>query len=220
MTHRLGAQRRREALSLIIVISLLVAGAIIWGLVIAPRYTVRITPEAQVAISRRGPTDEPVPTLQEKQAYTVPADAPRYLRISKIGVEARVLGLGRDSEGRIGVPPGIWDVAWYTGSAKPGEAGVTFIDGHISGPNLPAVFKDLHRLASGDSIQLERGDGSRLNYTVRTVETKSLATINMDELLTTPIDDKTTLILMTCGGNFDARDYSYDHRAVVVATQA
>lgn len=210
-------QRRRLTLGILGAVIFLAGGAVVWRMFFAPSYVIRMSPNSLITLSRRSAADEPAPTVTEKRAYTVPADVPRYLLIDKLGVNARVLALGRDTDGKIGVPPGIWDVAWYTGSAKPGAAGVTFIDGHISGPSMPAVFRDLHHLSPGDDITVERGDGQRTAYRVRTVETRALATIDMDQVLTTRSDDKSTLVLMTCGGTFNAHEYSYDQREIVVA---
>lgn len=213
---------RRRALRIFVIITLggglATALILAWRLYFLSSYSVRLTPGADIAISRRAATDETPPTAAQKQSYTVSAEMPRYLRIEALAIDARILPLGKDHEGRIAAPDGIWDTGWYSASSRPGEAGVSFIDGHISGPALPAVFKDLHALRSGDKVVVERGDGALLRYRVVTVRTQQVEEIDMASLLSTAVDGKPTLVLMTCGGNFDRTAYAYDQRVVVIST--
>lgn len=181
-------------------------------------FTVKVTPAGNVAVSRRQVTDERPPAKDVVQVYQVAPERPRYLTIDRIGVSARVLPVGVDTEGRIAAPAGIWDVGWYDASRLPGEPGVSFIDGHITGPSLPAVFRDLGTLEAGDQLTVERGDGARLAYEVHEVRQQPFAEIDMNALLTTPLEQRPTLVLMTCAGNFDAATYRYDQRVVVIAT--
>ena len=137
------------------------------------------------------------------------------LSIPSLGVNARVLRMSVGSDGAIEAPKGIWDTGWYDGSAKPGT-GNTFIDGHISGPTMPAVFAKLKDIKAGAEIEIERGDGTRLHYVVQTVTTQKLEEIDMRAVLDGPGGD--ALTLMTCGGNYQG-DFSYDSRVIVVATR-
>lgn len=189
-----------------------------WVALLQPRYYIKVTPRAELSIGRRSAASEKSPTPEQKQGYTVAADAPRYLKIERLGVDARVLPVGKDATGKIGAPAGIWDVGWYTSSSRPGESGVSFIDGHISGPALPVVFRDLHTLHTDDYIVVERGDGELLRYRVKSVAIEQLTAIDMDTLLTTVVDDRPTLVLMTCGGEFNSDAYTYDQRVVVIST--
>lgn len=172
--------------------------------------------QAGSAAAREG-TDEHTVSPQQKDAYTVSPDMPRYLTIEKIGVHARILRLGVNDKGAIAAPQGIWDVGWYDGSAKPSEAGTTFIDGHISGPTLPAVFVRLHELVPGDLVVIERGSGELLRYQVQSVQSQKLDQINMAALLGPHNGNAQSLVLMTCIGQFDAHAYAYDSRLMVIA---
>ena len=181
--------------------------------------TVRITPQGDIAVSRRQPADEPRPSAAAVQTYHVAPERPRYLTIDRIGVAARVLPVGLDNAERIAAPKGIWDVGWYSGSVRPGETGVSFIDGHITGPSLPAVFRDLGSLRAGDEVTVERGDGQRYTYHVNEVRQQPYSEINMSQLLAGDPRAR-MLVLMTCAGNFDAATYHYDQRIVVIATMS
>lgn len=158
------------------------------------------------------PSEAEVPDEAKKQ-YTVAADLPRTISIDSLGVHARVLRMSVTNDGAIQAPTGIWDAGWYDGSAKPGQ-GNTFIDGHISGPTMPAVFAKLKDIKNGATITIERGDGAKLTYAVASVSTQKLTDIDMKALLAGPGGD--TLTVMTCGGSYQD-NYSYDSRVIVVA---
>lgn len=160
-------------------------------------------------------TDETKVTKNDLDSYAVSPDMPRIVRVPKLGVEARVLRMGI-KDGRIEAPKGIWDTGWYDGSAKPGESGVSFIDGHVSGPSQPAVFEKLDTLGAGDRISVERGDGTTITYSVKSVETIPLDKVNIRTILAS--GEKNGLVLMTCGGNYMG-NYQYDSRVVVQAAR-
>lgn len=168
--------------------------------------------------AREGTDEQPV-TSRTKDEYVVAPDLPRYLTINKIGVHARVLRLGVNDKGEIAAPQGIWDVGWYEGSAKPSEDGTSLIDGHISGPTLPAVFVRLHELVAGNRITIERGSGEQLQYQVQSVQSVKRDQIDMAALLGAHNGNKQSLVLMTCTGQFDATHYAYDSRLIVIATR-
>lgn len=161
------------------------------------------------------PSEAPV-SDKSKQAYTVAADMPRTISIDRVGVHARVLRMSVGTDGAIEAPKSIWDAGWYDGSAKPGEPGNAFIDGHISGPTMDAVFAKLKVLKAGDYITVERGDGKSLTYSVTSITTVKIEDINMASVLAGPTGVKESLTLMTCGGNYKG-NYTYDSRVIVVA---
>ena len=146
LMQSIGMRRFKKNYTVICLLGLVMAGGLVayWHVYVHPRYAVHLTPSAELAISRREASDESPPTADETRAYVVSPEAPRYLSIERLGIVARVLQLGKAVDGKIAAPAGIWDVGWYEASQPPGEPGVSFIDGHISGPTLRAVFTDLH----------------------------------------------------------------------------
>jgi LPXTG-site transpeptidase (sortase) family protein len=147
-------------------------------------------------------TDERPVTESQKKEYVVAPDMPRTMRIPSIGVDARVLRMGINDEGAVESPYNIWDTGWYDGSAKPGEKGNAFINGHISGPTEPAVFSKLKDVKVGAEVVVERGDGSLLTYRVISNQTKRLDDIRMNDVLALPIGSDEVLSIMTCGGDY------------------
>lgn len=166
-----------------------------------------------------GVPSEEEPKGDYKGTYRVAPSLPRLLAIPSIGVKARVLQVGVDANNRLGTPKNIYDTAWYSASSKPGEMGAVLIDGHYSGPNTRGVFSKLERLRPGDTITLERGDGTTFTYTVAKIETKPENEIDMSQLLVSVDTNAPGLNLITCGGDYDVHSATFNERTVVYATQ-
>lgn len=162
-------------------------------------------------------SDENVVSESAINSYVVAADMPRVLSIDKLKVKARVLPMGVTSTSAIQAPVNIFDSGWYTGSAKPGTAGVSFIDAHASGATREGLFAYLDKLKPGDEIKIERGDGEILKYAVRKLETQKLADIKMTQVLSPQDGIKEGLTIMTCTGKWMADKETYDQRVIVYA---
>lgn len=151
--------------------------------------------------------------------YKVAPDMPRFFNIEKLGVHARVKRVGVSADNVLKAPANIFDVGWYDGSAKPGENGTVVLDGHVSGPTKHGVFYNAGSLKAGDKVQLERGDGKVLSYTVTAVETHDYDKVDMSKVLTSSVPGKPALNFMTCAGRFNVRTNSFEQRIVVFTVQ-
>jgi len=159
------------------------------------------------------------PPQKQVDNYVVAPDMPRYLTIPKLSVKARVQAVGLTKDGQIGSPANVYDTAWYNGSSKPGQPGVALIDGHVSSWTTKGVFYGIGTLTPGDSIQIERGDGTVFNYSVVKTQTYDASNVDMTALLN-PIDpSKSGLNLITCAGDVIKGTNDFDKRVVVFATQ-
>ncbi|HUY84978.1 MAG TPA: class F sortase [Candidatus Dormibacteraeota bacterium] len=158
------------------------------------------------------------PAASAFSQYTVAPDLARYIRIPKLGVDARVTQVGVTNSGALGTPDNINDTAWYNASAKPGQPGATLIEGHVSSGTTAGVFYNLKALAPGDTIQVERGDGTVLNYQV--VRTQAYAANNVDmQAAVTPVTaGRPGLNLITCNGQV-APGADFNQRLIVFAQQ-
>lgn len=164
--------------------------------------------------------DQTAISRESMAAYKVPADQPRYIRIPAINVEARVMSVGVNSRGNINTPTNLNDTAWYDGSAKPGQEGQVFIDGHTSfSSGIAAAFNNLHKLNKGDKIDIEKGNGEIIKY--RVVDQKTVGTndVDMGEALNPPKGVEKGLTLMTCTGTFNYRTQTADKRLIIYAVQ-
>lgn len=160
------------------------------------------------------------PTEQEVREYVVAPDRPRYLTISKLGInKARILAMGINAKGELDTPRNIFDVGWYESSGKPGQGGTMVIDGHNGGPHVLGVFKNLPNLASGDIITVERGDG--LIYKYEVVENNEILLSDADNYMATatksPRYGEESITLITCTGEWSQQQQTYLSRQFVRA---
>jgi LPXTG-site transpeptidase (sortase) family protein len=159
------------------------------------------------------------PSTNLTDSYTVAPDMPRYIIIPKIGVKTRVLAVGLTKDGAVGTPNNVYDTAWYSGSAKPGQPGAALIDGHVAGWNTKGVFYNLTKLQGGDRFAVELGNGTQLSYRIVKTATYDATNVDMGAVLA-PVDPSAPgLNLITCGGSVTPGTNEFDRRIVVFATQ-
>lgn len=163
--------------------------------------------------------DESVIPKSALSSYTVAPSLPRALYIDKLGIAARVMPMSINTDNSIQAPKNIFDSGWYNGSVKPGETGAMFIDGHASGATRQGLFAYLDTLKVGDKMQVEKGDGEKLNYKVVKVETVPLADVDMKKVLLPHGNVSKALNLMTCTGKWLPKEKTYDHRVIVYTEQ-
>jgi LPXTG-site transpeptidase (sortase) family protein len=166
---------------------------------------------------QEGSDRNPLPT-NALTSYKVAADSPRALYITKLGVAARILPMSVNKDNSIQAPINIFDAGWYTGSVKPGEKGAALVDGHSTADGR-ALFGKLDKLVSGDQIQLEKGDGTRLTYRVVQTETVDKDAVDMKKLLLPYAGAQRALNLITCSGAWNSAENTLAQRTIVYTEQ-
>ncbi len=159
------------------------------------------------------------PSTAAVRQYVVAPDLPRYLKIPKLGVFARVTQAGVTPSGALGTPRNVYDTAWYTGSAKPGQAGATLIDGHVSSWTTRGVFYGLKKLAPGDNLQIVRGDGVSVNYKVVKTQVYASSNVDMQAAVTPVTAGNSGLNLITCTGKLQKGTDQFNQRLIVFAEE-
>src|SRR5271170_5472245 len=120
----------------------------------------------------RGPIVDPPPGLPPVSPSLIPLASsvrvarPVSLTIPLIGVQTRLVELGRAADGALQVPSSTAVAGWYTGSPRPGVIGPAIIAGHIDSLTGPAVFYRLSELQVGDRIYVRRADGTTVEFRV------------------------------------------------------
>lgn len=135
---------------------------------------------------------------------------PLRIAIPAIGVDARIIGVGVDSEGGMEVPPLDQPMlaGWYRLGPSPGELGNSVLVGHVdTRRHGPGVFFDLGRLRKGDLITISRADGTRVRFAVDDVRLFPKSGFPSHAVFGT--GDQSRLRIVTCGGRYDrsVRDY-------------
>lgn len=143
---------------------------------------------------------------------------PRQVKIPSIDVEAPVIDLGLNPDGSLETPEDFDMAGWWAGGTVADEVGPTVIVGHVDDHTGPAVFYRLQELEQGDTIIVVDALGRDETFTVvdkGLYDKDSFPTDRVYGASATP-----TLRLVTCGGDFDRSERSYESNWVVYAVSA
>ena len=162
------------------------------------------------------PDEQPLATAVVS-GYAVAPDAPRYLKIERLRVMSRIIGLSESKAGVLLAPRSIYDAGWYTATSKPGTGGATLIDGHSTGPTKQGIFGKLDSLAAGDIISVVRGDGRTVSYRVVRKQHFPEKSVDMASAISPVTPGKAGLNLITCGGTVNTRTNGFSERIIVYA---
>lgn len=159
------------------------------------------------------------PSIKNRQ-HNVAPNEPKRISIPDIKVSAWITAMDVDSSNQLKAPNNIYDTGWYKRSAKPGDKGAMLVDGHVSGPTKPGIFKNIGKLNQGSLIEIERGDGKKFNYRVVETKTYPAGATDMVAAMTSVEPGKPALNLITCSGSFDKESQQYTERTIVFAVLA
>lgn len=155
------------------------------------------------------------PTASGSTPETAPIEQPTRIEIPAIAVDAELVGVGLNPDRSMEVPDfGL--AGWYTKGPRPGASGPAVIAAHVDSYQGPDVFFRLHELEPGDEIRVHGADGR-----TRTWRMYHSQLVDKDRL---PADriwsetDQPALRLITCGGEFDYTERSYESNVIVYAT--
>jgi len=208
-------------LALLLLAAICYIGFDTWRINNKDQATNEVTPSANVSAddrqSQEGTDRNPLPR-NALDDYIVAADLPRALYINKIGIAARVLPMSLNPDNSIQAPVNIFDSGWYTGSVKPGEDGAMLIDGH-STTDGRALFGKLDTLVTGDTIELEKGDGAKLTYKVVYKETVDKDAVDMKKALRPYGNAQRALNLITCSGAWNDAENTLAMRTLIFTEQ-
>jgi hypothetical protein len=145
------------------------------------------------------------------------APRPTHIRISAIGVSARIIPLGLAPDRTMETPRHFGDTGWFRPGPEPGERGPAVIAGHVDSKTGPAVFYKLGSLSRGDTIAITRADHSVIHFTVQGLERWPKSSFP-----TKRVFGKTrgaTLRLITCSGDFNRSTGHYVDDTIVYAVR-
>lgn len=145
-----------------------------------------------------------------------PRGLPVRLKIPTIGVDTAIEDAYITSDGRMDVPAGSVNVAWYALGPFPGQKGSAVIGGHFGIDNeVPKVFYNLNKLEVGDKVYVVDDNNETLAFVVRSIK---LFGRNADAgSVFFSKDGLAHLNLITCEGVWNKVNDSYPDRRVVFA---
>jgi sortase (surface protein transpeptidase) len=138
--------------------------------------------------------------------------------IPKIGVATSLDRLGRAPDKTVQEPTRWERAGWYAPGTRPGDPGSAVILGHVDSKRGPAVFFRLRELRRGDTVTIERADGSSVRFVVQRTAQYPKNRFPTDEVYYPTLTP--ALRLVTCGGEFDATAGRYRSNLIVFATMA
>ncbi|MFK4110606.1 class F sortase [Streptomyces sp. NPDC002176] len=135
----------------------------------------------------------------------LPASAPVRVRIPAAGVDTSpVLQLGLAADGTVQVPSVAQAdrIGWYREGVTPGQTGPSVLIGHFDTVNGPAVLRNVARVRPGDTITVDRADGTTAVFAVRTLQQVDKKNFPTQRVYgDTP---RPELRVITCGGDLRA----------------
>lgn len=174
-----------------------------------PRPTTSVTTK-----SLDQPSEAPIAT--SSYVSTATGNEPKYITLPSIKAEGYIEQMGIDQYGAVAAPNNIHIAGWYVNSFKPGEYGLSIVDGHVDGQKATGIFFRLAQLKQGDTFDVELANGVAHQFQVKSITTVPDAD-SQTALFTRDNSIKSQLNLITCGGKFDRQSRSYLGRTVVVS---
>jgi hypothetical protein len=141
---------------------------------------------------------------------------PVAVAIEDLGVAVPIAATGVDPEtGQLALPADAETVVWYEHGASPGEEGSAVLAGHVDFNGRRGTFFDLGDVAVGSAVTVTYDDGMSTRFEVVDRHSYAKPDLPTGELFRR--DGEPTLVLITCGGEFDRGARSYRSNVVVTA---
>lgn len=143
---------------------------------------------------------------------------PVRVRIPALGIDSVVNPIGLDKDGALAVPqpgPHLNEAAWFKNSPTPGQPGPSIIEGHVDSVEGPSVFFRLGDIKPGDTVVVNRKDGSVVTFRVNAVRDFKKASFPTFLVYGSDIA-RPTLRLITCS-DFDSAIHHHVGNEVVFA---
>lgn len=171
------------------------------------------------AATRPAPTPAvDVPVTAATAPPTAAAAPPIRVAVADVGVEVAVTEVGVDVNGAMELPEDPAVAGWYRfGAAPADDEGKTVISAHVDAPAYPiGPFSRLRELGAGAQVQVQDAAGVTHRYAVSSVTYYRKTELPVDDLFAR--GGARELVLITCGGAFDASVGRYEDNVVVIAS--
>jgi len=149
-----------------------------------------------------------------REPSDTPKGLPVRLKISSIKVDSLIEDALILPDGRMDVPEGSINVAWFALGPYPGDVGSAVIGGHFGIKNkIPFVFYNLDKVEIGDVISIVNDKNETISFVVRSTK---LFDRNADATTVfTSQDGLAHLNLITCEGVWNKVNKGYPSRLVI-----
>lgn len=208
----MARRRRSPARTLLGLVMVVGVGAAATAGVMALRNHVR---GDEIILEVDSVADPDPPEPHQLDAATMEREAPLSLHFDSLNIEEDIRPVGLEEDGELEIPDED-EVGWWQYGSSPGLPGATVLAAHVSWNGSLGPFYQLGKAEIGDELEVTAGDGTTRIYQVveRTMYVKD--GLPPDRIWTTTGDE--TLVLITCGGDFNPSIHRYRHNIVVYAT--
>lgn len=144
-----------------------------------------------------------------------PRPRPIALQTSDIDVtDYPIRAIGLEPDGQLEIPDET-EIGWYRYGATAGRNGATVLAAHVSWNGTNGPFAHLDTLDPGTQIEVELDDGSARNYEVTERVLYEKQGLPRERIWRNTGPE--TLVLITCGGDFNPEIRRFRHNVVVYA---
>lgn len=174
----------------------------------SPVASVPMQPPAAEVASGRGAPDAPYESAGPEGSSPTAVFLP--------DTAAHIVSVGLNPDGSMEIPDEISEVGWYSLTGiRPGDSGTAVLAGHVdSRTQGHGPFNELSQLTVGDEITIDTVNGAQ-TWTVTSTAAHPRADLPIADLFS--LDGPPRLALVTCGGDFDRDERSYEDNIVVYA---
>ncbi|MBT1676708.1 class F sortase [Curtobacterium aurantiacum] len=184
------------------------------------------TPGGQPSVlTTSAPRPTPVPsafsTEVPQQTATIPpvrrAAAPTTITVDHAGITAPVRPEGVDEDGAMALPPDPATAGWYRfGAAPSSDEGTVVIAAHVDAVGYGVgPFARLRGAPSGTRVTITDTAGAETTWRIDSVSMLEKQGLAWGDVFRA--DGPRRLVLVTCGGTFDAATGHYESNLVVTA---
>jgi hypothetical protein len=144
---------------------------------------------------------------------------PIWLTVPAMRISAAIEEVGLNQDGSMAAPVAWSGAGWFEPGYLPGQAGTAVIAGHLDAPGgMRAIFWDLQRLQPDDEIRIEMNNGRIHLYQVEGSASYPHDSAPLNEIFSWSAEPR--LVLITCQGDWDRAERTYDDRLLVFARYA
>jgi LPXTG-site transpeptidase (sortase) family protein len=180
----------------------------------APVAAVLRPPAAPTTEPDRAPL--PVGVRDAAPVPAAPIAAPVHVTVPTLDIDAPVDPAGVAADGQMQIPGDVDRVGWYRFGTAPGRPGNAVLAGHVDDAEQGlGAFAPLRGAEVGAEVVLTDSTGVVTRWRVVSRQLIDKEAVPLDALFARSGPPR--LVLVTCGGPFDAAQRSYEDNVVVVA---
>lgn len=148
--------------------------------------------------------------------------SPNRIDIPKLKAEAPIVPVGTVAGGALDIPLNPKVVGWWDSGPEPGAAkGTAILAGHINYAGVEGTLATINTLDPGDTVYvygLRDGKQTRLTFRITGVRTYDKKNLPYKQIFSQSVPGR--LVIVTCGGPFDAATGNYLDNIVAYAVAA